>query len=106
MKPITLKNLRKAMTLRKGSFGDISGQMTNLKALNSEDRTIGIILSILSVSKKAYIGNRWRAARQEKQKDKERDKWFEAQGFKTLRFWNNEILTNLDGVIETVRKNF
>ena len=36
--------------------------------------------------------------------DSERDAWFEAQGFKTLRFWNNEVLTNMEGVIEKIRK--
>lgn len=40
-----------------------------------------------------------------KQKDIERDKWFESQGFRTLRFWNNEVITNLAGVIEKIRKN-
>ncbi|MDQ5987273.1 MAG: hypothetical protein CSYNP_03010 [Syntrophus sp. SKADARSKE-3] len=36
--------------------------------------------------------------------DSERDAWLEAQGFKTLRFWNNEVLTNMEGVIEKIRK--
>jgi len=40
-----------------------------------------------------------------RQRDNERDTWFESQGFKTLRFWNNEVLTNLEGVIEFIRKN-
>ena len=30
----------------------------------------------------------------ETQKDKARDEWFYSQGFKVLRFWNNEVLTN------------
>ena len=31
--------------------------------------------------------------------DKVRDKWLASQGFKVLRFWNNEVLENRDGVI-------
>ena len=27
----------------------------------------------------------------------------EARGFEVLRFWNNDVLTNLDGVLEVVR---
>ncbi len=27
---------------------------------------------------------------------------FEAQGFQVLRFWNHDILANIDGVLETV----
>ncbi|QND54271.1 endonuclease domain-containing protein [Phyllobacterium sp. 628] len=32
------------------------------------------------------------------QSDLKRDAHFETKGFKTLRFWNNEILNNLDGI--------
>ncbi len=35
--------------------------------------------------------------------DKERDEWLKMHGFKVLRFWNNEILTNLDGVLDIIR---
>ena len=34
--------------------------------------------------------------------DEKRDAWLRAQGFKIMRFWNNEITTNLDGVLTTV----
>ena len=30
--------------------------------------------------------------------DAERDRWLVAQGYRVLRFWNNEVETNLDGV--------
>ena len=41
----------------------------------------------------------------ETQKDKARDEWFYSQGFKVLRFWNNEVLTNIEGVLEVIRMN-
>ena len=41
----------------------------------------------------------------EKEKDIERDNWLKAEGYSTLRFWNNEVLTNLEGVFETIRLN-
>jgi very-short-patch-repair endonuclease len=34
--------------------------------------------------------------------DERRDAWLRTQGFKVLRFWNNEIMSNLDGVLITV----
>ena len=34
--------------------------------------------------------------------DVRRDRWFAAQGFRLLRFWNNEVLDNLDGVLRTI----
>jgi very-short-patch-repair endonuclease len=35
-------------------------------------------------------------------KDEERTKWLEAKGWKVLRFWNNELLKNIDGVLEEI----
>ena len=35
-------------------------------------------------------------------KDKQRQKYIEDQGYKVLRFWNNEIDNNLAGVIERI----
>jgi very-short-patch-repair endonuclease len=34
--------------------------------------------------------------------DRERDAFLKKQGFRVLRFWNTELLTNRDGVLETV----
>jgi len=39
------------------------------------------------------------------EKDKERDEWLHKQGFKVLRFWNNEVLINIQGVLEMIRSN-
>ena len=40
----------------------------------------------------------------ERGKDKERDKWLKGQKFEVLRFWNNEVLTNIGGVLEVIRE--
>ena len=37
--------------------------------------------------------------------DKEREQWLRSQGFKVLRFWNNEVLQNTEGVLEVRRNN-
>ena len=37
--------------------------------------------------------------------DRKRDAWFIKQGHRVLRFWNNEVLHNIDGVIETIRRD-
>lgn len=39
-----------------------------------------------------------------KEKDKERDIWLKCQGYEVLRFWNNEVLKNNNGVLEAIRK--
>ena len=36
-------------------------------------------------------------------KDSERDHWLSEEGYQVSRFWNNEVLTNLEGVMEAIR---
>lgn len=36
--------------------------------------------------------------------DKTRDEYLCRQGFAVLRFWNNEVLNELDAVLDTIRK--
>ena len=38
--------------------------------------------------------------------DAERDAWLNSEGFKVLRFWNNDVLSNLDGVLVTIGSHF
>ena len=40
----------------------------------------------------------------ENKKDKLRDKWLEEQGYEVLRFWDNEVFNNIEGVLEFIRK--
>ena len=40
----------------------------------------------------------------ENKKDKLRDKCLKEKGYEVLRFWDNEVLTNIEGVIESIRK--
>ncbi len=35
--------------------------------------------------------------------DKTRDEWLHAEGYKVLRFWDNQVLSNLEGVLENIR---
>jgi very-short-patch-repair endonuclease len=39
---------------------------------------------------------------EETTKDEDRDAWFAKGGFVVLRFWNNEVLGNIDGVMEQI----
>lgn len=34
--------------------------------------------------------------------DAKRTAWLEAEGWRVLRFWNNDVLTNTEGVVETI----
>ncbi len=41
----------------------------------------------------------------ENESDRVRDAWFAERGFKVLRFWNNEVFGNIEGVLEEISKN-
>ncbi len=45
------------------------------------------------------------AGENEKAKDSQCDEWLVSQGFRVLRFWNNEVMENLEGVLESIRAN-
>jgi very-short-patch-repair endonuclease len=37
--------------------------------------------------------------------DSDRDAWLRSQGFNVLRFWNHEVLTKIEGVLEMILRN-
>ncbi len=39
-----------------------------------------------------------------KLKDRSREEFLETEGFKVLRFWNNEVNENLEGVLEVIKR--
>lgn len=39
-----------------------------------------------------------------KEKDLERDQYLTENGFAVLRFWNNDVFENFDGVLEVIRR--
>jgi very-short-patch-repair endonuclease len=38
----------------------------------------------------------------DEEKDEKRTRWLEARGYRVIRFWNNDVLSNTDGVVLTV----
>lgn len=40
-----------------------------------------------------------------KKKDVIRDKYLKKEGYKVLRFWDNEVLNNIEGVLEMIINN-
>ena len=35
-------------------------------------------------------------------RDAERTAWLETRGFRVLRFWNNDVFSNIEGVLATI----
>ncbi|HXP32343.1 MAG TPA: DUF559 domain-containing protein [Stellaceae bacterium] len=40
----------------------------------------------------------------ESEKDDTRTNWLEARGYRVLRFWNNDVLSNTEGALITILK--
>jgi very-short-patch-repair endonuclease len=36
--------------------------------------------------------------------DRKRDRWLGDEGFRVIRFWDNEVFQNLEGVLERIRE--
>ena len=63
------------------------------------------IVDFVCFSKKVVIElDGGQHAEETQKQDRIRDMWLESQGFKVLRFWNNEVLKNIDGVYTTIQE--
>jgi heme b synthase len=60
------------------------------------------IVDFISLDKKLVIELDGGQHAEDKNKDQERDGWLIGQGFKVLRFWNNDVLQNIEGVLESI----
>ena len=38
------------------------------------------------------------------EKDAARTAWLESQGYSVIRFWNNEVMGNIEGVLRSIRE--
>jgi hypothetical protein len=54
---------------------------------------------ILFVSKRVWLSKWTAASTPGSLQDRWRDRWFAANGFRVVRFWNSEVLSNLEGVL-------
>ena len=41
----------------------------------------------------------------ESQRDRARDAWFESRGYRVLRFWNTDLMTNRNGVVFAIAQS-
>jgi very-short-patch-repair endonuclease len=50
------------------------------------------------------IDGRQHNEEREKERDEERTIRLEERGYRIMRFWNNQVLMNMDGVLERIRE--
>lgn len=61
------------------------------------------IVDFVSFSKRIIIEVDGGQHASKKRADMERDKFFADNGFRVLRFWNSDVLDNIDGVMQIIR---
>lgn len=62
------------------------------------------IVDFMSFEKRLIIEMDGGQHREEQKRDHERDRILKENGFRIVRFWNNEIFENLEGVLEVIRQ--
>jgi very-short-patch-repair endonuclease len=78
-------------------------QMNNLKFRRQEP--IGrYIVDFVCYSRKLIIEIDGGQHATQHEYDQERTAWLNSQGFRVLRFWNNEVLANTEGVLTVIMK--
>ena len=62
------------------------------------------ILDFVSFEKRIVVELDGGQHAENRDKDIQRDRFFSENGFEVLRFWNNDVIENLDGVLEVIRQ--
>jgi len=76
-------------------------QLHGLK-FRRQEQVGGYIVDFICYEKRIIIEADGGQHALETEKDEVRTQWLRSQGFSVFRFWNNEVLTNLDGVLEAI----
>jgi very-short-patch-repair endonuclease len=61
------------------------------------------IVDFVSFEKKIVIELDGSQHSENRQYDDKRDRCLQSNGYKVLRFWNNDVMENVDGVLEVIR---
>ena len=99
---LVAKMLRKNMTnTERKLWKYLRGKRLNSIKFKRQEPIGKYIVDFISYKKKIIIElDGGQHAKNEK--DIERDKFLKGQGYKIIRIWNNEVLNNIEGVIETI----
>jgi very-short-patch-repair endonuclease len=60
------------------------------------------IVDFVSIKKKLVIELDGSQHLEQEQYDHERSKYLKSQGYKVIRFWNNQVMSDIDGVLRAI----
>jgi very-short-patch-repair endonuclease len=81
-----------------------SSQIEGIK-FRRQEPIEGFIVDFVSYEKKLIIELDGGQHATSKEKDEQRDRCLAGHGFKVLRFWDNDVFQNLQGVLEVIRRH-
>jgi very-short-patch-repair endonuclease len=64
----------------------------------------GYIADFVCLEKKVIIELDGGQHSEKPEKDQERDEWLKAEGFRVLRFWNNDVFKQTNDILEMIAK--
>jgi len=100
----TAKNLRKSATrVETILWKELRAKRIDGLKFRRQQPIDEFIVDFVCFEKKLIIELDGGQHAQASEKDRERDKNLSEKGYIVLRFWNNEVLENLAGVLEVIR---
>ncbi len=112
MKRITPKLTKHSRQLRKGMtdveqllWHKIRGRQL-LNARFRRQHPLGVyIVDFICCEHKLIIELDGSQHKNQKPYDDKRDQWLTTQDYTVLRFWNNDVINNMEGILETIYHN-
>jgi very-short-patch-repair endonuclease len=99
------KQLRKSSTRAEAlMWSKLRARQINGIKFRRQQPIENFIVDFVSFEKRIVIELDGGQHKMNMKKDNERDRYLAENNFKVLRFWNNEVFDNLEGVLEVIRK--
>jgi len=95
--------LRKELTLAERKlWAYLRGDKLNGVNFRRQHAIGNYIVDFVSIKKKLVIELDGSQHLEQEEYDFERTRYFESQGYKVVRFWNNDVIKDLNGVIRVI----
>ena len=102
---ILAKSLRKRQTdAEKLVWWHLRGKQINGLKFRRQEPIGQYIIDFVCFEKRLIIELDGGQHAVDQEKDRERQSWFNQEDFRSLRFWNSDVLENVEGVVEVIRR--
>ncbi|MDB2414338.1 transcription-repair coupling factor [Rickettsiales bacterium] len=98
------RNLRKNQTeVEKKLWSELRGRRFGGYKFRRQHDIEKYIVDFVCLDKKLIIELDGGQHAEQKEHDKKRTKFLESKGYRVIRFWNNQVIENLEGVLENIQ---